>query len=65
MTLFPAKSFFLFASELLEKYKNDDRIAMISGNNYTPIKTIKSDYIFSKYGHISDGLHGKESGDKI
>jgi hypothetical protein len=45
-------AFFNFAEELLEKYKDDDRIAMISGNNYTPIKPMDGDYLFSKYGHI-------------
>ena len=30
----PAPSFFSFCSELLERYKNDTRIMMISGNNF-------------------------------
>jgi hypothetical protein len=46
-----APAFFAFADELLEKYKNDDRIAMISANQYTPIE-IEQDYLFTKYGHI-------------
>ncbi|MFW5804198.1 MAG: hypothetical protein ACOCWG_03090 [bacterium] len=45
-------SFFLFAEELLEKYTNDERIAMISANNYTQMNSIENDYIFSNYGHI-------------
>ncbi len=48
----PAIPFFYFAQELLEKYQDDHRIAMISGNNYTPLKNINSDYLFSKYAHI-------------
>lgn len=55
-------SFFYFAENLLEKYKDDERIAMISGNNYTPLDTLKSDYLFSKYGHIWGGQHGKGRG---
>lgn len=58
-------SFFHFAEELLEKYKDDDRIAMISGNNYTPINTIKCDYLFSKYGHIWGWATWKRVWDKF
>lgn len=51
--IIPSPSFFLFAQELLEKYEDDDRIAMISANNYTPIKELEQDdYLFTKYGHI-------------
>lgn len=45
------KAFFDFADQLLEIYKDDERIAMISANNYTPIH-INEDYLFSIYGHI-------------
>lgn len=49
----PVPSFFSFAEELLEKYKNDNHIAMVSGNNYTPLHAINEDYTFSQYGgHI-------------
>lgn len=58
-------SFFYFAQELLEKYKDDDRVAMISANNYTPIKTIDSDYIFTKYGHIWGWATWKRVWDKF
>ena len=47
----PAATFFSFAEELLEKYKDDERIAMISANQYTPIK-MENDYLFTNYGHI-------------
>lgn len=47
-----ASSFYYFADEMLEKYKNVENIAMISANNYTPLKNYESDYLFSKYGHI-------------
>lgn len=36
---------------MLEKYKDDERIAMISANQYTPIE-MEDDYLFTKYGHI-------------
>ena len=48
----PAQSFFNYCDELLEKYKNDTRIWLISGNQFNEeaVKTNHS-YFFSKYGH--------------
>lgn len=49
----PTLSFFTFCDKLLEKYKDDNRICMISGNNYTEEKNaVEESYFFSKYGHI-------------
>lgn len=49
--ILPSLSFYSFCGELLEKYKDDERIHMISGfnrcNNYTKSPY---DYIFSKTG---------------
>ncbi|MHB8276110.1 MAG: nucleotide-diphospho-sugar transferase [Candidatus Humimicrobiaceae bacterium] len=46
----PDMSFFNFCEELLTKYKNDERIMMISGNNFqNGIKRGNSSYYFSKY----------------
>ena len=42
-------SFFPFMSELLEKYKNDDRIGMISGFNPLKKSSIIDSYCFSAY----------------
>jgi hypothetical protein len=61
----PVIQFFYYAQELLEKYKDDDRVAMISGNNYTPINSIGSDYFFSKYGHIWGWATWKRVWDKF
>ena len=49
----PSNSFFFFCRELLERYKNDDRVMMISGNNFHN-KDIecKYSYYFSRYSHI-------------
>jgi len=44
----PSKSFFRFCQELLEKYKNDERIMHISGTNVKKISRIKEDYFFSE-----------------
>jgi hypothetical protein len=48
----PALPFFNYCSELLERYVDDTRIWLISGNQYTEdaVKTPHS-YFFSRYGH--------------
>jgi hypothetical protein len=48
----PAFPFFGFCNDLLERYKNDTRIWIISGNQYNEeaVKTPHS-YFFSRYGH--------------
>jgi hypothetical protein len=45
----PAQSFFPFCEELLERYRNDDRIGMISGNNHVGFPNINDSYVFSKF----------------
>ncbi len=49
----PNKSFFKFQKEMLEKYKDDSRIMMVSGNNFqNDIKHGKASYYFSRLAHI-------------
>lgn len=49
----PDQSFFPFCQDLLEKYKYDERIMMISGNNFQfGKKRGGGSYYFSKYNHI-------------
>jgi hypothetical protein len=49
----PAPSFFQFCQTLLEKYRYDERIMMISGNNFQPENDrVKNSYYFSKYASI-------------
>ena len=49
----PVKSFFWFCEELLEKYKDNHRIGMISGTNLKNGEKIgDADYFFSIYGHM-------------
>ncbi len=50
----PHESFFPYCLELLERYRNDTRVMMISGNNFQSHKNIDKNYsyYFSKYGHI-------------
>ncbi|MDO9231855.1 MAG: glycosyltransferase family 2 protein [bacterium] len=48
----PDMSFFYFCEELLLKYKNDDRIASISGNNFQFGRNKTGDsYYFSHFSH--------------
>ncbi len=45
-------SFFKFAQEMLKKYKHEERIATVTGSNFTPIPVSGNiDYFFAKYGH--------------
>ena len=48
----PDISFFQFCEELLEKYKNNQDIAMIGGNNFNSKKIGSADYYFSRIPHI-------------
>jgi hypothetical protein len=45
----PSQSFFRFCDELLERYKNDEKIMSISGFNPLKKFDIKESYAFSKY----------------
>jgi hypothetical protein len=49
----PDPSFFRFCQELLERYRHDQRIGMISGDNFQSGRRRNDDsYYFSKYVHI-------------
>lgn len=49
----PHPSFFRFCEELLDKYREDERISMISGNNFQfGKKRTEYSYYFSRYPHI-------------
>jgi len=49
----PHPSFFRFCDELLERYQHDERVMMISGNNFTRGPRLSSDsYLFSHYAGI-------------
>lgn len=51
--LIPHPDFFPFCSELLEKYRYDQRISLISGDNFqNGIKRGEGSYYFSAYTHI-------------
>ena len=49
----PDPSFFLFCSELLDRYRNDDRVSMVAGTNFAWHDTPASpSYFFSRMTHI-------------
>ena len=49
----PTQSFFRFCQELLERYRYDERVMMISGNNFQFGRQCGSySYYFTKYTHI-------------
>lgn len=48
----PTISFFRFCDEMLEKYKNEKSISMVSGYNYHGTSFIKESYYFSMYSNI-------------
>jgi len=49
----PAPTFFRFCQEMLERYRHDQRIGMISGDNFQFGRRRNDDsYYFSKYTHI-------------
>lgn len=48
----PEHTFFQFCEEMLEKYKDNNQIGMISGTNFYPDKNPSESYYFSKYSSI-------------
>jgi len=48
----PDQSFFCFAQEMLEKYRNDERVMYISGDNFHKDVFIHDSYDFVKIGWI-------------
>ena len=59
----PHPSFFQYCQELLEKYRDDERIMMISGDNFQfGNETTEYSYYFSRYGHCWVGQVGDEHG---
>ena len=62
----PDSSFFYYCEQLLEKYKDDTRIGMISGNNYGfPLYDSNISYSFSKHGHITGWATWKRCWEKF
>ncbi|WP_317189876.1 hypothetical protein [Mycobacterium avium] len=49
----PSPSFFEYCADLLDRYENDERVMMISGNNHLfGHADITDSYYFSRYPHV-------------
>ena len=61
----PDQSFFYFCQNLLERYKNDERVMMISGDNFQFGQTYGAgSYYFSKFCHIWGWASWRRAWDK-
>lgn len=49
------KAFFDFARQMLIRYKDAGNVYQISAAQFTPMDTMKTDYVFSLYGHTGFG----------
>jgi len=48
----PHTTFFPYCAELLDQYRNDERVMVVSGNNFQPNhRTYRASYYFSVYNH--------------
>ena len=59
------KSFFPFAEELLDRYKNDERIAMIDAANYIKTIDIPDSYGFSRFKSTNGWATWKRAWEKM
>lgn len=48
----PDPSFFPFCEEMLDRYRDDEKIMMISGDNFQPKHRGAASYFFSRFVHI-------------
>ncbi|QKJ25054.1 glycosyltransferase family 2 protein [Aquiluna borgnonia] len=48
----PSSSFFKFASELIDRYKDEPTVALVSANNFAPKKSRENTYYFSTHANI-------------
>jgi hypothetical protein len=48
----PHQTFFSYCEELLERYKYDEKIALISGTTLSDESSLNESYYFSRYPHI-------------
>jgi GR25 family glycosyltransferase involved in LPS biosynthesis len=61
----PNQSFFTFCEDMLDKYKNDENIMHIGGNNFQLGRRVtKNDYYFSKLNHVWGWATWKKSWQK-
>lgn len=62
----PSQSFFTFCQEVLEKYKEDQRVGLITGMNHlNQFDRLESDYFFANVGSIAGWATWKRSWDDV
>ncbi len=62
----PSQSFFPFCKEVLEKYKDDNRVGLITGMNHlNTFDKVDSDYFFADVGSIAGWATWKRSWDLV
>ena len=62
----PSQSFFPFCQELLERYKDDKRVRMISGMNHLgQFDMVTDDYLFSDIGSIAGWATWRRSWENV
>jgi hypothetical protein len=48
----PSPAFFSYCRDLLDRYADDERVMMISGDRFYPAVEFETDYYFSRWTHI-------------
>lgn len=48
----PSEDFFAFSSQMLERYSEQEQVALVSGNNFAPSKELANGYYFSSHANI-------------
>ena len=48
-------AFFEFARQMLLRYKDNEKVYLVSAAQFTPMDSMKTDYVFSLYGHTGFG----------
>lgn len=61
----PSVSFFRYCAELLERYKDDERVNVICGMNHLEVwEDVNTDYFFSRQGSISGVATWRRTGQR-
>ena len=62
----PSQDFYIFCSEMLDYYKDDEKVMMISGSNFVKKYTDdKPPYFFSSFPSVWVGQPGREHGKNL
>lgn len=61
----PTQAFFSFCDQMIARYRNDERVWCISGDNYTDFSPEDSDYYFSHYHFMYGWASWRDKWSKI